>query len=368
MSRQLPDRMTAVEITQAGGPEVLRPVERPLPEPRPGEVLIEVAFAGVNRPDCMQRAGRYAPPPDASDLPGLEVAGHVVATGENVAEPRIGDAVCALTNGGGYAQYCAVPAGQCLPVPTGLGMDQAAALPENHFTVWTNVFDRGQLAPGETLLVHGGASGIGTTTIQLARAMGARVVATAGSDAKTALCRSLGAALTINHREEDFVEATRAFTGGMGADVILDMVGGDYIPRNLEVLAVDGRLVQIAFLRGSTASLDLLPLMVRRQTLTGSTLRPQSAEAKATIARSLREQVWPLLAAGTVRPVIDRVFPLAQAGAAHALMEANGNLGKLLLRVRDDGAEQDAQGSRSPIRRSRYEPPRGVSITPMGCG
>lgn len=327
--------MTAIEITRPGGPDVLRPVQRPLPVPGAGEILIEVACAGVNRPDCMQRAGRYDPPPDASDLPGLEVAGHVVALGDGVNGAAIGDAVCALANGGGYAQYCAVPAGQCLPVPRGLGLHHAAALPENFFTVWTNVFDRGRLAAGETLLIHGGASGIGTTAIQLACALGARVIATAGSDAKTTLCESLGAARTINHRVEDFVEAVRTFTDGAGADVILDMVGGDYVPRNLEALAVEGRLVQIAFLRGSTATVDLLPVMLRRQTITGSTLRPQSAAAKAAIAGSLHEHVWPLLEAGTIAPVIHGIVPLDAAADAHATMEANDNLGKLLLQMRD---------------------------------
>lgn len=329
----LPAHMTAVAIAEPGGPEVLEAVERPLPRPGAGEVLVEVAFAGVNRPDCMQRAGRYAPPPDASDLPGLEVAGTVVAAGADVDDPRVGDAVCALANGGGYAEYCAVPAGQCLPVPAALGMDAAAALPENHFTVWSNVFERGRLGAGETLLVHGGASGIGTTAIQLAHARGARVIATAGSTRKAALCRELGAARALDHHEEDFVAVVAEATDGQGADVILDMVGGDYIARNLAALALEGRLVQIAFLRGSTAELDLAPLMLRRQTLTGSTLRPQSREAKAAIARALRHEVWPLLESGAVRPVIDRVLPLSEAARAHAVMEANENLGKLLLQV-----------------------------------
>lgn len=337
MSEDLPEHMVAIEIEAPGGPEVLRPVERPLPRPRAGEVLIAVAFAGVNRPDCMQRAGRYAPPPDASDLPGLEVAGRVVAAGAGVDTPRVGDGVCALTNGGGYAEYCAVPATQCLPVPAGLGLDRAAALPENFFTVWTNVFDRGRLGAGETLLVHGGASGIGTTAIQLARAFGARVVATVGSPEKAAVCRELGAARVVEYRDEDFVAAVAEFTGGEGADVILDMVGGDYIARNLRALAIEGRLVQIAFLRGSTAEIDLAPLMLRRQTLTGSTLRPQSAAAKGAIARSLHAHVWPLLEAGTVAPVVHATFPLEAAGRAHATMEANENIGKLVLQVADRG-------------------------------
>ncbi|MDX1604746.1 MAG: NAD(P)H-quinone oxidoreductase [Candidatus Competibacterales bacterium] len=335
MAQNLPDTMTAIEIGEPGGPGVLRATQRPVPRPQAGEVLIEVAVAGVNRPDCLQRAGRYAPPPDASDLPGLEVAGRVVAVGVGVDDWRTGDPVCALVHGGGYAEYCVAPGGQCLPLPAGFDMAQAAALPENHFTVWTNVFDRGRLCAGETLLVHGGASGIGTTAIQLARALGAQVIATAGGKRKVAVCRELGADRAVDYREEDFVEAVKAFTEGRGADVILDMVGGDYLARDLEVLAVDGRLVLIAFLRGSRVSLDLAPLMVRRQTITGSTLRPQSIEAKTAIARALRETVWPLLAAGTVRPVIDRILPLAEAARAHEIMEANENIGKLLLRVRD---------------------------------
>lgn len=334
MPESLPDRMTVVEITEPGGPEVLQPAERALPGLDSGDVLIEVAWAGVNRPDCMQRAGHYAPPPGASDLPGLEVSGHVVALGENVTAFGIGDPVCALTNGGGYAQYCAVPATQCLPTPSGLGLDEAASLPENHFTVWTNVFDRGRLTAGETLLVHGGASGIGTTAIQVARAHGARVIATVGSEEKAAVCRELGADRVVNYRREDFTEAVTEWTDGSGVNVILDMVGGDYIARNLQVLALEGRLVQIAFLRGSRTELDLMPLMLRRQTLTGSTLRAQSAEAKGAIARSLHEHVWPLLENGQVKPVIHDTFPLEAAGEAHTLMESNRNIGKLLLRVR----------------------------------
>lgn len=333
VSENLPNRMRVMEIGEPGGPEVLRPAERALPAIGTGDVLIEVAFAGVNRPDCMQRAGHYPAPPGASDLPGLEVSGHVVAKGSDVTAFDIGDAVCALANGGGYAEYCPLPASQCLPVPSTLGLDQAAALPENHFTVWTNVFDRGRLAAGETLLVHGGASGIGTTAIQLAAARGAHVIATAGSEEKTAVCRELGADRVVNYHREDFTEAVHEWTGGAGADVILDMVGGDYIARNLQILALEGRLVQIAFLRGSKAELDLMPLMLRRQTLTGSTLRAQSTEAKAAIARSLREHVWPLLEAGRVRPVIHATFPLEAARDAHALMESNRNIGKLLLRV-----------------------------------
>lgn len=326
--------MTVIEITRHGGPEVLQTARRPLPQPTSNEVLIEVAVAGVNRPDCLQRAGNYAPPPDASDLPGLEVAGKIIAVGEAVTDWQVGDPVCALTNGGGYAEYCVAAAGQCLPIPNGFDPAQAAALPENYFTVWTNVFDRGRLQAGETLLVHGGASGIGTTAIQLAKAFGAKVVATAGSDRKTSVCRELGADRLVNYREEDFVDAVREFTDGRGADVILDMVGGDYIARDLQVLALEGRLVLIAFLRGPKVELNLAPLMIKRQTITGSTLRPQSPEAKAAIARSLREKVWPLLEAGKVGPIIDRKFSLTEAAEAHRTMEANQNIGKLLLQVR----------------------------------
>jgi putative PIG3 family NAD(P)H quinone oxidoreductase len=329
--------MTVIEISKPGGPEVLQPAERPLPELKPHEVLIEVAYAGVNRPDCLQRAGNYAPPPDASDLPGLEVAGTVVAKGTAVTQWQLGEQVCALTHGGGYAEYCAAPAGQCLPIPKGFDLLQAAALPETYFTVWVNVFDRGRLQSGETLLVHGGASGIGTTAIQLAHARGARVIATVGSAEKLAVCKTLGADRVVNYHEEDFVEAVKIVTAGKGADVILDMVGGDYIPRNLKCLAMDGRLVLIAFLRGSVAEINFAPLMVKRQTITGSTLRPQSIEQKAAIANALREQVWPLLEAGRVKPIIDQVFALREAAQAHALMEANKNIGKIMLRVRDSG-------------------------------
>lgn len=325
--------MKVIEISQPGPPEVLRPAQRPEPELGPSEVMIQVAWAGVNRPDCLQRAGNYDPPPGASDLPGLEVSGTIAAVGSAATAWRPGDQVCALTPGGGYAEYCAVDEGHCLALPGGLDLQQAAALPENYFTVWTNVFGRGHLRAGETLLVHGGASGIGTTAIQLAHALGARVIATAGSDEKVAVCRKLGAEQAINYRNQDFVAATREFTGGNGADLILDMVGGDYIARNLKCLAVDGRLVLIAFLRGPVAEINFAPLMVRRQTITGSTLRPQSVEQKAAIAKELRDKVWPLLAAGRVRPLIDTVFEFEQAAAAHAMMEANKNIGKILLRV-----------------------------------
>ena len=326
-----PAAMTVIEIAEPGGPEVLRPASRPVPRPRPGEVLIEVAAAGVNRPDMLQRQGGYAPPPGASDIPGLEVAGRVAALGEGVTDWRAGDAVCALVAGGGYAEYCAAPAPQCLPVPRGFDMVQAAAVPETFFTVWTNVFDRAGLKRGESFLVHGGSSGIGTTAIQLARAFGARVFATAGGAEKCAACTKLGAERAIDYRAEDFVAAIKEATGGAGVDVILDMVGGDYVARNLACLAVEGRLVQIAFLKGSKVELNLMPLMLKRQTLTGSTLRPRSVAQKAAIAQALKERVWPLLEAGTVGPVIHRTFPLRQAADAHRLMESGTHIGKIVL-------------------------------------
>lgn len=322
--------MQAIEIAQPGGPEVLTPVERPIPEPRHGEVVIKVAFAGVNRPDALQRAGAYDPPPGASDLPGLEASGSVVAVGAGVTWPAIGDAVCALLPGGGYAEYVATPARHCLPVPDGLGMAQAACLPETAFTVWTNVFDRGGLIAGERFLVHGGSSGIGTMAIQLAQSFGARVFATAGSAEKCAACLSLGAERAINYRDEDFVDVLRAEGG---ADLILDMVGGDYLPRNVKALADDGRLIQIAFLQGPKVALNFAQVMVRRLTITGSTLRPQSDLAKARIADALRTHVWPLIAAGRVAPVMDSEFALADAAAAHRRMEASELIGKIALRV-----------------------------------
>jgi NADPH2:quinone reductase len=326
----LPATMRAVEIREPGGPEVLVSAERPVPRARHGEIVIRVAWAGVNRPDALQRAGAYAPPPTASDLPGLEAAGHVAAIGPGVAEWAVGDAVCALLPGGGYAEYVATPAAHALPVPAGLGLREAACLPETHFTVWSNVFERGRLQAGERLLVHGGSSGIGTTAIQLARARGARVFATAGSADKCAVCERLGAERAINYREEDFVEVLK---GEGGADVILDMVGGEYIPRNVRALAEDGRLVQIAFLSGPKAELNFAPVMVRRLTITGSTLRPQSDLAKARIAEGLRAEVWPLLEAGTVAPVMDSAFPLERAAEAHARMESSAHIGKIVLEV-----------------------------------
>jgi putative PIG3 family NAD(P)H quinone oxidoreductase len=324
------ETMQAVEITKAGGPEVLRPTTRPRPAPRAGEVVIRLAYAGVNRPDALQRAGMYAPPPTASDLPGLEGAGEITAIGEGVSGWAIGDQVCALLPGGGYAEYVATPAAHCLPVPSGLGLKEAACLPETFFTVWSNVFGRGGLKGGERFLVHGGSSGIGTTAIQLASAFGARVFTTAGSAEKCSVCTRLGAERAINYREEDFVEVLRAEGG---ADLILDMVGGDYLPRNVKALADDGRLVQIAFLQGPKVELNFAQVMVRRLTITGSTLRPQSDLAKARIAESLRSHVWPLLEAGRIAPVMDSEFPLAEAAAAHERMESSQHIGKIVLKI-----------------------------------
>lgn len=325
------EQMQAIEITKPGGPEVLQLATRPVPQPGPGQVLIEVAAAGVNRPDCFQRAGTYAPPPGASDLPGLEVAGTIVQLGAGVTQWNAGDAVCALTPGGGYAQYCVAPAGHCLPVPKGLSIVEAASLPETFFTVWINVFERARLAPGETLLVQGGSSGIGVTAIQMARALGHRVFATAGSPEKCAECEKLGAERAINYRSEDFVDAVKALTAGMGVDVILDMVGGDYVPREIKCLASDGRLSIIAFLGGTRTTLDMGDILYRRLTITGSTLRPRSVEYKTQIAAALRDQVWPLIEAGRIRPVIYRTFPLAEASGAHALMESGAHVGKIVL-------------------------------------
>ena len=329
----VPKTMTAVEIAHPGGPEVLRPVSRPTPAPGPREVLIAVAAAGVNRPDLLQRQGKYAPPPGASDIPGLEVAGHVVARGKDVEEWKEGDPVCALVAGGGYAEYCAAPVPQCLPVPKGLDLVEAAALPEAVFTVWTNVFERGRLSAGETLLVHGGASGIGTTAIQMARARGVRVLATAGTPDKCAACVRLGAERAIDYRREDFAAVVRERTAGRGVDVILDMVGGDYLPRNLASLAADGRLVQIAFLKGSRAEIDLAPVLHRRLTLTGSTLRARSIEEKGRLARAAYENVWPLIEKGEVRPVLHATFALAAAAEAHRALEAGAHIGKIVLTV-----------------------------------
>lgn len=327
----LPDMMTAIAISAPGGPEMLHLTQRPLPVPGAGEVLIRVAAAGVNRPDVLQRQGHYPPPPGASDLPGLEVAGTIAALGTGVEGWTVGATVCALLTGGGYAGYCAVPAVQCLPLPEGLSLSEAAALPETFFTVWTNVFERARLRAGETLLVHGGTSGIGTTAIQLAHAFGARVFATAGSEAKCQACLALGAAYAIDHTREDFVSLVKEQTGGKGVDVILDMVGGDYIARNIEALAVEGRHVSIAFLKGPKVTLNLFPVMLKRLTLTGSTLRARPPADKGAIATALQAQVWPLLASGRIKPVIHATFPLAEAAAAHSLMESNQHIGKIVL-------------------------------------
>ncbi|HYM43953.1 MAG TPA: NAD(P)H-quinone oxidoreductase [Steroidobacteraceae bacterium] len=326
-----PANMTAIEIREPGPPQVLRPVERPVPQPRAGEVLIKVAAAGVNRPDVLQRKGAYAPPPGASDIPGLEVAGVVVAAGEGVRDPAVGARVCALLAGGGYAQYAAAPAVQCLPVPGQLGLEEAAALPETFFTVWLNVFERSRLARGETLLVHGGASGIGTTAILLGKAFGARVIVTAGSAAKCAACRELGADQAINYHEGDFVEATLRATDGRGADVILDMVGGAYVARNVAAAATDGRIAVIAHMGGAKAEIDLRSLMVKRLQLGGSTLRPQPIENKGRLAAALRREVWPLFATQRLVPPIHARFPLADAAAAHKLMESDTHIGKIVL-------------------------------------
>jgi NADPH2:quinone reductase len=333
MPPALPASMTVIEIARFGGPEVLVPAKRPVPAPATGEVLVAVEAAGVNRPDVLQRQGAYAPPPGASDIPGLEIAGRIVALGEGVRDWRVGDAVTALVAGGGYAAYCPVPAPQCLPLPKGYDMVRAAAIPETFFTVWTNVFERGALKSGESFLVHGGTSGIGTTAIQLARAFGARVFATAGGAEKCAACEKLGAQRAIDYRREDFTEVIAEATGKRGVDVILDMVGGGYVARNLQILATDGRLVQIAFLTGSKVEVNLLPLMLKRQTLTGSTLRPRSVKEKGAIAAALRAQVWPLLEAGKVAPVIHATFPLAKAADAHRLMESGAHIGKIVLVV-----------------------------------
>ncbi len=324
------DTMQAVEITEAGGPDVLHLCTRPRPEPRSDEVVIRVAYAGVNRPDALQRAGAYAPPQGASDLPGLEASGEIAAVGSGVTDWKIGDRVCALLPGGGYAEYVATPAAHCLPIPDGMDMAQAACLPETFFTVWSNVFQRGGLQAGERFLVHGGSSGIGTTAIQLANVLGARVFTTAGSDEKCAKCLELGAERAINYKTDDFVDVLKAEGG---ADLILDMVGGDYIPRNVRALADDGRLVQIAFLSGPKVELNFAHVMMRRLTITGSTLRPQNDIAKARIAEALLKNVWPLLAAGRIAPVMDSTYALADAAKAHAYMESSAHIGKIVLKV-----------------------------------
>jgi NADPH2:quinone reductase len=323
--------MRAVEITQPGGPEVLKPADRPRPAPRENEILVRVAAAGVNRPDVLQRTGNYPVPPGASDLPGLEIAGEVVETGKDARLWKKGDQVCALVAGGGYAEYCVAPEVQALPVPKGLTPAQAASLPETFFTVWSNVYDRARLAAGETLLVQGGSSGIGVTAIQMAKAMGNRVFATAGSDEKCAACVRLGAERAINYRTQDFEKEILAATGNKGVNVILDMVGGDYVPKELKCLADDGRLVFIAYLRGPKTELNIDAVMRRRLTVTGSTLRPRPVEFKGAIARSLRERIWPLIEAGSIKPEIYKTFPLEQAADAHRLMESSQHIGKLVL-------------------------------------
>jgi len=325
--------MKVIEISRPGPPEVLTEAERPLPDIGAEDVLIRVIAAGVNRPDVMQRLGRYPPPAGASDIPGLEVAGTIAAVGNHVSAWRPGDAVCALVAGGGYAEYCAAPWQQCLPLPTGLDFVGAAALPETTFTVWTNVFERGRLAAGEWLLVHGGSSGIGTTAIQMARARGAHVLTTAGSAAKCQACEALGAELAINYREQDFVAAVKAATNGRGVDVVLDMVAGEYVQRDLDVLAMNGRLVLIAQLGGAQATIATYAILQRRLTITGSTLRARAVEEKAAIATGVREHVWPLLERGDMRPIVDTTFPLTRAADAHRLMESGTHVGKLVLLV-----------------------------------
>jgi NADPH:quinone reductase len=325
--------MICIEIVAPGGPEVLKAAERPDPEPGPGDVLIRVAAAGVNRPDILQRRGAYPPPPGASDIPGLEVSGTIARVGEGVDGWRVGDAVCALVSGGGYATMCVAPALQCLRVPASIELEAAAAIPETFFTVWTNVFDRGRLQAEETALFHGGSSGIGTTAIQLARARGAIVYVTVGSDERARACEALGARRAINYRSQDFVEVIKEVTGGKGVNLILDIMGGSYLPRNLAVLAVDGRLIQIGLMEGETASIDLRRVLGRRLTITGSTLRPRTVEEKGQIAAALAREVWPSIEAGLVKPIVYRTFPLAEAAAAHRLMESSEHIGKIVLTV-----------------------------------
>jgi putative PIG3 family NAD(P)H quinone oxidoreductase len=329
----LPDDMAAVEISAPGPPDVLRVVRRPVPKPANDEVLIKVAAAGVNRPDCLQRLGLYPPPPGASDLPGLEVAGTVIKAGDDVRSLRAGDNVCALLSGGGYAEFCTAPEVQCLPVPTGFSFTQAAALPETFFTVWSNVFERGQLTAGESILIHGGASGIGTTAIQMSHAFGTRVFATVGDEEKRVLCEKLGAERAINYRREKFLDVVKDATGGRGVNVILDIVGGNYLEDNVKLLTTDGRLIIIGLLGGSKAQINLGLILTRRLTVTGSTLRARSPAKKGKIAESLLENVWPKLESGEIAPVIQASFPLAEAAKAHVLIEANQSMGKLVLRV-----------------------------------
>ena len=330
---EFPARMTAIGIKSPGGPEALAPEERPVPVPGPSEVLVRVRAAGVNRPDVMQRKGQYPPPPGAPDIPGLEIAGEVVAIGSKATRWKLGDKICALVSGGGYAEYCVTDEATALPVPKGFSFVEAAALPETFMTVWHNVFERGALKPGETLLVHGGSSGIGTTAIMLAKTFGARVIATAGSPEKCEACRKLGADVAIDYNKEDFVAVTKEATGNKGVELILDMIGGDYVDRNFEAAAVEGRIVQIATQKGAKVTTDLRRLMLKRLTHTGSTLRARPVADKAAIARALEAKVWPLLEAGKVRPVIDSTFPLAKASDAHARMETSLHIGKIMLEV-----------------------------------
>lgn len=333
MGTQVPDQMTAIGFDAPGGPEVLRPETLPAPQPGEGQVLLRVAWAGVNRPDVAQRQGLYPPPAGASPIPGLEVSGAIVAVGDGVPPEYIGERYCALVSGGGYAEYCLAHIGHCLPVPEGMPLAEAAAIPETLFTVWHNVFERGWAREGETLLVHGGTSGIGTMATMLAKAFGLTVITTCGDAAKCAASRELGADLAINYREQDFVEEVKSFTGGKGVEVVLDMVSGDYVPRNLKCLAEDGRHVTIAALGGMKAEINMAVVMSRRYTMTGSTLRPRSDAFKTLLAGEIEKNAWPLFEAGTLRPVMDRAFPLAEAAAAHARMEAGDHIGKIVLEV-----------------------------------
>lgn len=333
MTDTLPSEITVIEIREPGGPEQLVPAKRPMPEPGADEILIKTVAAGVNRPDVMQRNGNYPPPPGASDIPGLEVSGTVAALGDGVTGWSVGDPVCALVAGGGYAEYCVAPAPQCLPVPAGLSMIEAAAVPETYFTVWDNLFTRGGLKAGETALIHGGSSGIGTTAIQLAGAIGAQTFVTAGSAEKCRACEELGATRAINYRDEDFVTIIKEATGGKGVDVVLDMVGGDYVARNLSVLSKGGRLVQIAIQKGTKAEIPIHLIMVKQIVFTGSTLRPRSVAEKAVIATELKAKVWPLIESGTVKPLIHETFPLAETSKAHALMDSSAHIGKIVLTI-----------------------------------
>lgn len=329
----LPSSMRQIRFAGAGGPEVIQVETGAIPVPGPGQVLVKVVAAGVNRPDCLQRAGGYPPPPGATEIPGLEISGRIVALGDGVKEWKIGDEVCALVISGGYAEYCVADGPLCLPVPKGLSLFEAGGLPENVYTVYDNVFTRGRLKAGETILIHGGSSGIGYTAIQLAKNAGATVIATAGSDDKCQFCRDMGADFAINYRKEDWAARVKEITEGKGVNVVLDMVGGPYIQQNLNALAFEGRLVQIAFLQTSRTEFDFMPLMLRRLTITGSTLRPRSVELKKAIADKLRSDVWPLYASGKVKPVIHKIFPLEQTREAHALMESSAHVGKIMLEV-----------------------------------